>query len=106
MQTYLDAELVALGDPTRRAIFELLADGPRPVGEIAAEFPVTRPAISQHLKVLKDAGLVTDRAAGTRRIYQLNPERLAALRAYFDQFWSRSLAAFKHAVEQPTQEKP
>ena len=94
-----------MGDPTRRAIFELLADGPRPVGEIAAEFPVTRPAISQHLKVLKDAGLVMDRAAGTRRIYQLNPERLAALRAYFDQFWNRSLAAFKQAVEQSTQQE-
>jgi DNA-binding transcriptional ArsR family regulator len=104
--TYLGEELAALADPTRRAIFEVLADGPRPVGEIASHFPVTRPAVSQHLKVLKDAGLVIDRASGTRRLYQLNPERVAALRGYFDQFWSRSLAAFKVTVEQSEQENP
>ena len=93
--------MAALADPTRRAIFESLVEGPLPVGEIAKQFPVTRPAVSQHLKVLKDAGLVIDRASGTRRLYQIDPERVAALRAYFDQFWSRSLAAFKQAVEQP-----
>ena len=96
--------LAALGDPTRRAIFERLADRPRAVGELAGELPVSRPAVSQHLKVLKDAGLVIDRQAGARRIYQLNPEGVDALRAYLDQFWDRSLAAFKSAVEQPDEE--
>lgn len=95
----------ALGDTTRRAIFELLADGPRPVSEIAREFPVTRPAVSQHLKVLKEAGLVIDRPNGSRRLYQLNPEGVGALRAYFDRFWNRALTAFKQAVEQG-QEQP
>jgi DNA-binding transcriptional ArsR family regulator len=94
----------ALGDPTRRAIFELLADGPRPVGELARHLPVTRPAVSQHLKVLKAAGLVTDRAEGTRRLYQLDPDGVGALRAYFDRFWNRALADFKRAVEQTNQE--
>jgi DNA-binding transcriptional ArsR family regulator len=94
---------MALGDPTRRAIFERLADGPCPVGELAREFPVTRPAVSQHLKVLKDAGLVVDRAEGTRRIYALNPDGVGALRAYFDRFWDRSLQAFKQAAEQTNQ---
>lgn len=89
----------ALGDATRRAIFELLADGPRPVGELARGLPVTRPAVSQHLKVLKDAGLVIDHQEGTRRLYQLNPDGVAALRAYFDRFWNRALTAFKDAVE-------
>ena len=95
----------ALGDPTRRAIFELLADGPRPVGEIARDLPVTRPAVSQHLKVLKEAGLVTDRHIGTRRLYQLNPEGVGALRAYLDRFWNRALTAFKAAAEQLPQEE-
>jgi DNA-binding transcriptional ArsR family regulator len=90
----------ALGDPTRRAIFERLADGPRPVGEIARDLPVTRPAVSQHLKVLKDAGLVIDRPEGSRRLYRLNPDGVGALRAYFDQFWNRALTTFKQAVEQ------
>jgi DNA-binding transcriptional ArsR family regulator len=94
-----------LGDATRRAIFELLAEGPRPVGELARELPVTRPAVSQHLKVLKDAGLVIDRQAGTRRLYQLNPDGVAALRAYFDRFWNRALLAFKEAVEQSHEEE-
>jgi len=94
----------ALGDPTRLAIFELLAQGPRPVGGLAAQLPVTRPAVSQHLKVLKEAGLVIDRQHGTRRMYQLDPEGLAAIRAYFDQFWNRALTAFKDAVEQDRQE--
>jgi DNA-binding transcriptional ArsR family regulator len=96
----------ALGDPTRRAIFELLADGPRPVGEIARELPVTRPAVSQHLKVLKEAGLVVDHPQGTRRVYQLNPEGVGALRAYFDRFWNQALAAFKDAVEHGNEEEP
>jgi DNA-binding transcriptional ArsR family regulator len=90
----------ALGDPTRRAIFERLAAGPRAVGELANEFPISRPAVSQHLKVLKDAGLVIDRRAGTRRLYQLDPDGVGALRAYFDTFWNQALAAFKTAVEQ------
>jgi len=94
----------ALGDRTRRAIFEQLRSGPRAVGEIADELPVSRPAVSQHLKVLKAAGLVVDRPAGTRRIYQLDPDGVGALRAYLDQFWSKSLAAYKEAVEQPTKE--
>ena len=91
--------LDALGDPTRRAIFERLAGGPKAVGEIANELPVSRPAVSQHLKVLKQAGLVTDRAQGTRRLYQLNPQGIQDLRAYFDQFWNQALASFKEAVE-------
>ena len=91
----------ALGDPTRRAIFERLGAGPRAVGELADELPVSRPAVSQHLKVLKDAGLVVDRAEGTRRIYQLDPQGVGALRAYFDAFWLQALTAFKDAVENP-----
>jgi DNA-binding transcriptional ArsR family regulator len=94
--------MAALGDPTRRAIFERLGDGPRAVGELADEFPVSRPAVSQHLKVLKDAGLVVDRKAGTRRLYQLDPQGVGALRAYFDTFWMQALTAFKEAVENPT----
>jgi DNA-binding transcriptional ArsR family regulator len=95
----------ALGDPTRRAIFELLAEGPSSVGELARGLPVTRPAVSQHLKVLKEAGLVLDRREGTRRLYRLDPEGVASLRAYFDQFWNRALVAFKHAVEQGQEEE-
>jgi DNA-binding transcriptional ArsR family regulator len=93
----------ALGDPTRRAIFERLAKGPRAVGELASELPVSRPAVSQHLKVLKDAGLVVDTAAGTRRLYRLDPDGVGAVRAYFDAFWNQALAAFKTAVEQEVQ---
>src|SRR3954449_8372362 len=89
----------ALGDPTRRAIFERLAGGPLAVGQLANELPVSRPAVSQHLKVLKDAGLVIDRRDGTRRLYQLDPQGVGALRAYFDTFWNQALAAFKAAVE-------
>jgi DNA-binding transcriptional ArsR family regulator len=92
--------LTALGDPTRRAIFERLAERPQAVGELARELPVSRPAVSQHLKVLKEAGLVTDRPEGARRIYQLDPDGVGALRAYLDQFWNRALAAYKTAVEQ------
>jgi DNA-binding transcriptional ArsR family regulator len=94
----------ALGDPTRRAIFERLAKGPTAVGELAAELPVSRPAVSQHLKVLKQAGLVTDRAEGTRRLYQLDPRGIAQLRDYFDAFWMHALTAFKQAVETPPTE--
>jgi DNA-binding transcriptional ArsR family regulator len=95
----------ALGDPTRRAIFERLAAGPRAVGEIADELPVSRPAVSQHLKVLKDAGLVVVTRDGTRRLYRLDPAGVGALRAYFDAFWTQALAAFKEAVENPTEEE-
>ena len=89
----------ALGDPTRRAIFEQLRRGPRAVGEIASELPVSRPAVSQHLRVLKDAGLVTERREGTRRLYRLDPDGLGELRDYFDDFWTEALAGFKAAAE-------
>lgn len=90
----------ALGDSTRRSIFERLAEGPRAVGELAAELPVSRPAVSQHLKVLKAAGLVVERAAGTRRIYQVDPAGLEALRRQLDGFWNKALANFKAIAEQ------
>jgi len=96
----------AIGDPTRRAIIECLAEQPQAVGELAAALPVSRPAVSQHLKVLKDAGLVTERTAGTRRIYRLNPTGVAALRDQLDTFWNRALAAYSDVVEQPPQETP
>jgi DNA-binding transcriptional ArsR family regulator len=95
----------ALGDPTRRAILERLLRGPLPVGELAREFPVSRPAISQHLRVLKNAHLVLDRPAGNRRIYELNPAGVEALRAYFDRFWDHALMAFKRAAEAPRSPK-
>ena len=98
MLTYQDG-LAALGDPTRRAIFELLAEGPTPVGELAARLPVSRPAVSQHLRVLKDARLVRDRAVGNRRLYQLDPDGVAGIRAYLDRFWDQALADFKAAAE-------
>src|SRR5205809_7398583 len=88
----------ALGDPTRRAIFEQLRSGPLSVGEIAAELPVSRPAVSQHLRVLREAGLVSERKDGTRRVYRLDPSGLAELRAYVDSFWSETLAALKLAA--------
>jgi DNA-binding transcriptional ArsR family regulator len=102
--TYRLDGLSALGDPTRRVIFERLAARPRAVGELASELPVSRPAVSQHLKVLKDAGLVTDRQAGTRRIYQLDPDGVGALRAYLDGFWNQALAAFKEVAEERREE--
>jgi DNA-binding transcriptional ArsR family regulator len=102
--TYQADGWTALGDPTRRAIFERVAAGPSAVGELARGLPVTRPAVSQHLKVLKEAGLVTDRRDGNRRIYQANPEGLAALRDQLDRFWNQALATFKEVVEQDTQE--
>jgi DNA-binding transcriptional ArsR family regulator len=85
-------------------VFEILADRPRAVGDLATELPVSRPAVSQHLKVLKEAGLVIDRRVGTRRIYQLNLDGVGALRAYLDRFWNQSLAAFKAAAEQHGEE--
>jgi DNA-binding transcriptional ArsR family regulator len=104
--TYQSDGWAALGDPTRKAIFELLTDRPRAVGELAGELPVSRPAVSQHLRVLKDAGLVLDRAVGTRRIYRVDPDGLAPLRADLERFWVKALAAYKAAVEQPTKEEP
>lgn len=97
--------LIALGDPTRREVFELVAARPRAVGELAAELPVSRPAVSQHLRVLKEAGLVRDEAVGARRIYQLHPEGVAELRDYLDGFWNRSLRAFKAAAEADDKEE-
>jgi DNA-binding transcriptional ArsR family regulator len=94
----------ALGDPTRRAIFERLADGPSAVGELANDFPVSRPAVSQHLRVLKDAGLVTDRRAGNRRIYHADPSGVAALRDQLDRFWNQALTTYKEVVEQDNEE--
>ena len=89
----------ALGDATRREIMERLRSGPRPVGEIAAELPVSRPAVSQHLRVLKEAGLVTERKDGARRIYRIDQEGLKDLRTYLDSFWEQALAGFKAAAE-------
>jgi DNA-binding transcriptional ArsR family regulator len=96
--------LTALADPTRRAIFERLARSPSAVGELARELPVSRPAVSQHLKVLKSAGLVTDRPAGTRRVYSVDSAGVAAIRSYFDQFWQESLDRFRVAASQPVKE--
>jgi DNA-binding transcriptional ArsR family regulator len=96
--------LSALADPTRRRIFERVAERPQAVGELARDLPVSRPAVSQHLKVLKAAGLVVDSPEGNRRIYRLNPEGLEALRAYLERFWNRSLAAFQAAVEKEGKE--
>ncbi len=104
MTTYRQDPWAALGDPTRRQIFERVAGGPSAVGELARGLPVTRPAVSQHLKVLKEAGLVTDRRDGNRRIYQADPDGVAALRDQLDRFWSQALATFKEVVEQDTQE--
>jgi len=95
-----DLQLTALGDATRRAILARLLNGPLPVGELARDFPMSRPAISQHLRVLKEAELVRDRADGTRRVYEVNPDGIDSLRRYFDRFWTDALAAFKNAVEE------
>jgi DNA-binding transcriptional ArsR family regulator len=100
VRTYQDIQLNAIGDPTRRAILANLRNRARSVGELAKRFPVSRPAISQHLRILKEAKLVVDRAEGTRRIYQLNPEGFAALRDYFDRYWKEPLMAFKKKVEE------
>lgn len=99
--TYHARALTALGDPTRRLIFERLGRGPRAVGQLARGLPVSRPAVSQHLKVLREAGLVVDRAVGTRRVYQLNPKGVEALQRYFHQLWSDALAEFRRVAESP-----
>ena len=105
MATYEPDGWGVLGDRTRRTIFERLADRARTVGELAAELPVSRPAVSQHLKVLKDAGLVVDQPDGNRRIYRVAPDGVAALRAQLDSFWTRTLAAYKHAAEHDDMEQ-
>jgi DNA-binding transcriptional ArsR family regulator len=105
MTDSIGQSLLALGDPTRREVFELVAARPRAVGELAAEVPVSRPAVSQHLRVLKEAGLVIDEAVGARRVYQLHPEGVAELRDYLDGFWNRSLRAFKAAAEADDKEE-
>jgi len=98
------ALFAALADPTRREIFERLQSGGRSVGEIARDFPISRPAVSQHLKMLKQAGLVGDRAEGTRRIYYIDPHGLAAVRKWLDQFWEVALAAYAAEVERAVKE--
>ena len=105
MVTYEVDQWTALGDPTRRAIFERLAAHPQAVGELARELPVSRPAVSQHLKVLKQAGLVAARPLGTRRVYRLDPDGLEALRAQLERFWTQALATYKQVVEQSTEEE-
>jgi DNA-binding transcriptional ArsR family regulator len=106
VESYHSIQLDALGDATRRAIVtRLVKEGPLPVVEIAREFPMSRPAISQHLRVLKRARLVTDHADGAKRLYAVNPEAMASLRAYFDQFWVHALAAFKKRVERGAKKK-
>ena len=103
METYGVEALGALGDPTRRAIFECLARRPMAVGQLSAELPVTRPAVSQHLKVLKQAGLVANQADGTRRIYRIDSTGVQAIRNYLDQMWGQALAGFQDAAEQIAQ---
>jgi DNA-binding transcriptional ArsR family regulator len=103
---YGSAALVALGDPSRLAIVERLAERPRAVVELARELPISRPAVSQHLRVLKDAGLVVDEPVGNRRIYRVDPAAIAALRDQLDRFWHDALAGFKTAVEGPDEEEP
>jgi DNA-binding transcriptional ArsR family regulator len=99
VDAYVQSALEALGDGTRMAIFQKLTSGPMAVHELAGTLPVSRPAVSQHLRVLKAAGLVTDSKSGTRRMYQLNPEGIARLRAHFDQMWGMAMSAFKTTVE-------
>jgi DNA-binding transcriptional ArsR family regulator len=105
VNTYIQNGLAALGDPTRLAIFEMLGEHPQAVNQLAAGLPVSRPAVSQHLRVLKDARLVRDRRAGTRRIYELNPEGLALLRDHFAQLWDQALSAFKKFAEEEHQKE-
>jgi DNA-binding transcriptional ArsR family regulator len=104
VHAYAITPWAALGDPTRRAIFERLVEGPSPVNELARGLPVSRPAVSQHLKVLKGAGLVRDRQSGRQRIYAVDPAGLAQLRGELEQFWGKTLATYKAVVEQPTEE--
>ena len=101
---YREAALLALGDPTRLAILERLTDGPSAVVDLARELPVSRPAVSQHLRVLKEAGLVIDQAVGNRRIYRVDPDGLAGVRDQLDRFWTKALAAYKATVEQESEE--
>jgi DNA-binding transcriptional ArsR family regulator len=101
---YREAALLALGDPTRLAILERLTDGPSAVVDLARELPVSRPAVSQHLRVLKDAGLVIDQAVGNRRIYRVDPDGLAGVRDQLERFWTKALAAYKATVEQESEE--
>jgi DNA-binding transcriptional ArsR family regulator len=105
VKTNHSVQFDALGDATRRAILARLVQRPLAVGELAREFPMTRPAISQHLRVLKRANLVTDHADGARRVYAVNPDALASLKKYFEQFWSEALAAFKGHVEADAKKK-
>ena len=104
MEAYQAAGWAALGEPTRRAIFERLAERPLAVGELAGELPISRPAVSQHLKVMKDARLVVARRVGNRRIYQLDPDGVALLRAYLERYWSKALSAYKSIVEEQEEE--
>ena len=97
--THLQDIMIALADPTRRKVFERLARGPRAVGDLAKGLPVSRPAVSQHLKVLKDAGLVRDQAQGTRRVYEIDPKGLGAMRAWLDRFWDETLESFRSEAE-------
>jgi DNA-binding transcriptional ArsR family regulator len=99
VDTNEDAGLGVLGDPTRRAIFELLARRPSSVGELAKQLPISRPAVSQHLRVLKDGGLVVSQAEGTRRVYRINPQGVTALRAWLDRIWEEAFTAFQKAAE-------
>lgn len=101
---YQQAALLALGDPTRLAILERLTDRPSAVVDLARELPVSRPAVSQHLRVLKDAGLVIDHAVGNRRIYRVDPDGLAGVRDQLDRFWTKALAVYKATVEQEREE--
>jgi len=103
--TYGVDALGALGDPTRRAIFEMLTTRPVAVGDLAKQLPISRPAVSQHLKVLKEAGLVVDHAEGTKRLYRINPAGVAAIRDYLDRMWDQALAAFAAAVEEKPDEE-
>jgi DNA-binding transcriptional ArsR family regulator len=100
-----EVALTALADPTRRSIFERLRHGPRAVVQLAAGLPVSRPAVSQHLRVLKEAGLVSERRDGTRRLYRVEPAGLEELREYFDRFWDEALEAFKEAAEREQEEE-
>ena len=104
--TYGSAGIAALGDSTRRAIFESLARRPKAVGELAAELPVSRPAVSQHLRVLKEAGLVSDHADGTRRIYQIRQRGVQAIHGYLDQMWGQAMAAFQAEARQAASRAP
>ncbi|MGH9046541.1 MAG: ArsR/SmtB family transcription factor [Acidimicrobiales bacterium] len=104
MSTYRASALLALGDPTRLAIMERLADRPLAVVDLTRDLPVSRPAVSQHLRILKDAGLVVDQAVGNRRIYRAEPDALAALRDQLDRFWGKAMAAYQAAVEQSSEE--